>query len=73
MIESLEFLFSVVVIGFSVGLIGVFLWVFAVMVVNFWQIYCKKKPVGKSCKHISCKYSGDDDLWICNDCGQNFI
>jgi hypothetical protein len=41
MIKSLEFLFSVVVIGVSFSLIVMFLWFVFALIVNFWKIYVR--------------------------------
>lgn len=78
MVKALEFLFTVVVIGSSVCIIGLVLWFVVGMVIAFWKIYVRG-PVGgvvpkkqKKCKHSNSTYAEKhpDLVWECNDCGE---
>lgn len=78
MVKALEFFYTVVVYGVGGLLALLFLWVMFSMMVNFWKIYVygpklKKFAIQKKCKHSSCCFEPDSELWICNDCGKNFI
>ncbi|MNF97572.1 hypothetical protein D3C84_804060 [compost metagenome] len=73
MIKSFEFLFTVVLIGVSVCVIGMVLWFVIGMGIAFWKVYVRGPEGGivpKKCKHASSSYtdSHPDKPWTCNDC-----
>jgi hypothetical protein len=76
MIESFEFLLTVVVIGVSVCSILMVLWFVIAMLINFWKIYVRGPKVkidSKECSHPSSSYTDNhpDHVWTCNDCGKS--
>jgi len=72
MIEALEFLFSVVVIGVSVSVIGIVSWFVIGMMIAFWKVYVRGPKKLKKCKHSNSTYAEKhpDLVWECNDCGE---
>lgn len=78
MFEALDFLFTVVVIGVSVSVIGIISWFVIGMMIAFWKVYVRGPKGGlvpkklKKCKHLNSSYAEKhpDLVWECNDCGE---
>jgi len=55
------------------GVVGVFLWFFFAMLLNFYKIYIKKIPAKKQCRHHHATFQdGLYGFWKCDECGENF-
>lgn len=72
MITFLKAVFAVFCISIVIGMIVCVLWFIGAMVVNFWKIYIKKKPI-KNCQHPNTVYTENhpDKVWTCCDCGES--
>jgi len=71
MLEILNYLlWAISVAALLVGLICLF-WFCYALVVTFWKINIKKKPIQK-CYHSSMNYNSELNHWKCNDCDEVF-
>lgn len=81
MVAAFKLCFWILIIGIMIGLIAMVIWFVLALVISFWKVYCqpplKKSITGiieNNCNHSSYHYAENhpDQVWKCNDCGENF-